>query len=154
MGPSHAAWLTYRDKIIPSSVVGESQELTTSSEHSSPPGLLGLTVKMPGSDRAGFDIRNTFNLPLTFTISVICISQIAYGFETQGYAAIQSLDAFASQFGVWEPTLQAYYLPSAWLSMFNAFGLLGLLFGQSIHSLYGILGTDQRGYQALLLVAW
>ena len=80
-------------------------------------------------------ILNSFNGNLLFTVLVICISQIAYGFETQGYAAIQALDAFARQFGEYDGVQGAYYLPSVWLSMFNSFGLLGLLFGVVIGSI-------------------
>lgn len=86
--------------------------------------------RMTDITRTSLDIRGTFNVPLTYSIFVICISQLNYGFETQGYAVIQSLNAFAKQFGEWSPELQTYYLPSAWLSMFNSFGLLGLAFGK------------------------
>lgn len=80
--------------------------------------------------REKLNLRDSFNFPLTCTVTAICVSQIAYGFETQGYAAIQALDAFVMQFGEWNPELQTYYYPSTWLSMFNAFGLLGLLVGE------------------------
>lgn len=85
---------------------------------------------MADTERRGFNIRGTFNLTLTCTVTAICVSQIAYGFETQGYASIQALSAFARQFGEWDPELGIHYLPSVWLSMFNAFGLLGLLVGK------------------------
>ena len=85
--------------------------------------------------REKLNLRGSFNLPLTCTVTAICVSQIAYGFETQGYAAIQALDAFVIQFGQWDPETETYYYPSTWLSMFNAFGLLGLLVGVVIGSM-------------------
>lgn len=81
-------------------------------------------------ERLRLNLRSSFNLHLTCTVSVICISQIAYGFETQGYAAIQSLDAFVMQFGDFDESTGEYYYDSTWLAMFNAFGLLGLLVGE------------------------
>lgn len=79
-----------------------------------------------------FNIREMFNLQLTFSILVICISQFNYGFDNQGYGAIQSIDKFQEQFGEWNPKKKTYYLPTVWLSMFNSFGFIGLFVGKAI----------------------
>ncbi|KAI0021066.1 general substrate transporter [Xylariomycetidae sp. FL0641] len=82
----------------------------------------------------GFKFSETFNLQLTLSILLICISQLNYGFDNQGFSAIQSLDPFEKQFGEWNDKKQSYELPPEWLSMFNSFGYLGLFVGVVIGS--------------------
>lgn len=81
--------------------------------------------------RMNFKFQETFNLQLTASIFVICISQINYGFDNLGYATIQSIDRFQEEFGVWDPKKETYVLPTQWLSMFNSFGFLGLFVGEN-----------------------
>ena len=82
-----------------------------------------------------WDFLNHFNLQLTLSILVICISQVNYGFDNQGYGAIQSIDSFQRQFGEYDPKKKVYFLPSVWLSMFNSFGFIGLFVGVNIGSM-------------------
>lgn len=71
------------------------------------------------------ELRESFNKRLTFSIFLIAFSQFNFGFDQQGYAAVQAMDAFARQFGVYNPTKKAWELEAQWLSYFNGFMYLG-----------------------------
>lgn len=77
-----------------------------------------------------FKPLGVFNSTLARSVLTICISQMAYGFDNQGFSGIQSMDAFERQFSKWDPKTKAYVLPTTWLSMFNSFGFIGLFVGK------------------------
>ena len=43
-------------------------------------------------------LRESFNTRLTLTVLLITISQFNFGFDQQGFASTQAMDAFAAQF--------------------------------------------------------
>ncbi|KAK8124249.1 sugar transporter [Apiospora kogelbergensis] len=87
------------------------------------------------------ELRESFNKRLTFSIFLIAFSQFNFGFDQQGYAAVQAMDAFARQFGVYNPTKKAWELEAQWLSYFNGFMYLGqaagVLIGSQVSRRYG-----------------
>lgn len=79
------------------------------------------------------DFRGTFNKQLTTAVLLITISQFNFGFDQQGFAATQAIDAFAKQFGHWDEVKQEYVLNTVWVSFFNGFIYLGQAFGKYIY---------------------
>ena len=75
------------------------------------------------------DIFSVFTLRLSLAVLVICISQLNYGFDNQGYSGIQSLDQFDKQFGKYDEVKEKWYLPPSWLSLFNSLTYIGLFAG-------------------------
>jgi len=57
-------------------------------------------------------LRQTFNRRLILTAALIAVSQFNFGFDQQGFASTQAMDAFAGQFGVWNTKKQTYVLPT------------------------------------------
>lgn len=80
---------------------------------------------------AHLELRGSFNTRLTLSILLITFSQFNFGFDQQGYAAVQAMDAFERQFGVFNPTKKAWELQPQWLSYFNGFMYLGQATGAS-----------------------
>lgn len=76
-------------------------------------------------------LRETFNPQLVLTVMLIAISQFNFGFDQQGFAATQAMDAFDRQFGVRNRKTGKYTLPTAWLSLFNS--LTYIEFGAGTH---------------------
>jgi hypothetical protein len=74
-------------------------------------------------------LRESFNKTLTLTILLIAFSQFNFGFDQQGFASTQAMDAFDRQFGEFDPEKKKWYLPTVWLSFFNGFNYLGQAFG-------------------------
>lgn len=70
-------------------------------------------------------LRESFNKKLTLTVLLITVSQFNFGFDQQGFAATQAMDAFAKQFGVFDPDTKTRVLEPVWLSFFNGFNYLG-----------------------------
>lgn len=75
-------------------------------------------------------LRETFNKRLTLAILLITFSQFNFGFDQQGFAATQAMDAFAKQFGDYDPENDEYFLSPVWLSWFNGINYLGQAFGK------------------------
>jgi hypothetical protein len=74
-------------------------------------------------------LRESFNKTLTLTILLIAFSQFNFGFDQQGFASTQAMNAFDRQFGEFDPKKKKWYLPTVWLSFFNGFNYLGQAFG-------------------------
>lgn len=70
-----------------------------------------------------------FNRRLAFSCLLIAISTCNYGFDNQGFASTQAMDAFDRQFGVWDEKTRAYTLPPVWLSLFNSLNYIGFSSG-------------------------
>ena len=70
-------------------------------------------------------LRETFNSRLTWAILLITFSQFNFGFDQQGFASTQAMDAFAQQFGEYDAKKKVWFLPTVWLSWFNGFNYLG-----------------------------
>ena len=56
------------------------------------------------------DFRGTFNKRLTTAALLITISQFNLGFDQQGFAATQAMNAFAKQFSHCDEVKQEYVL--------------------------------------------
>ncbi|KEF58109.1 uncharacterized protein A1O9_06032 [Exophiala aquamarina CBS 119918] len=86
-------------------------------------------------------LRETFNRRLTLSALLIAVSQFNFGFDQQGFAATQSMDAFDKQFGVWDVKKKTYVLPTVWLSYFNGFNYitfgLGIIIGSWVSKHFG-----------------
>lgn len=78
-------------------------------------------------------LRESFNKKLTLTVLLITISQFNFGFDQQGFAATQAMDAFAKQFGVFDKGVQEWILEPVWLSFFNGFNYLGQAAGAFVY---------------------
>lgn len=74
-------------------------------------------------------LRDSFNKTLTLTVLLIAISQFNFGFDQQGFAATQAMNAFDRQFGAWDPAEKIYVLPPSWLAQFNGLNYIGFGFG-------------------------
>ncbi|KAJ5111972.1 hypothetical protein N7532_000017 [Penicillium argentinense] len=76
-----------------------------------------------GNDIGQLSLRQAykcFNKKLLLTCCLVAISPFNYGFDNQGFSSIQSMDYFDKQFGDYDPKTKAWYLPTWWLSIFNA----------------------------------
>ncbi|KIX06960.1 uncharacterized protein Z518_04936 [Rhinocladiella mackenziei CBS 650.93] len=60
----------------------------------------------------------------TFTVT-LSVSQFNFGFDQQGFAATQAMDAFDRQFGKYNSKKGTYELPTVWLSLFNGLNYIG-----------------------------
>jgi SP family sugar:H+ symporter-like MFS transporter len=76
-------------------------------------------------------LYDTFNTKLTLTVLLIAFSQFNFGFDQQGFATTQAMDAFDRQFGEYNAVKKVYMLDPVWLSFFNGFNYLGQAFGES-----------------------
>lgn len=76
-----------------------------------------------------------FNRDLSFAVTLISVSTFNYGFDVQGYASTQAMDAFARQFGRWHEPTQRYRLEPYWLSLFNSLNYIGFAAGVIIGSM-------------------
>ncbi|KAJ9639278.1 hypothetical protein H2204_003889 [Knufia peltigerae] len=74
-------------------------------------------------------LRESFNLRLTLTALLIAVSQFNFGFDQQGFASTQSMNAFDKQFGRYNAKKHTYELPTVWLSYFNGFNYITFGFG-------------------------
>ncbi|KAH6662287.1 hypothetical protein B0J14DRAFT_662862 [Halenospora varia] len=73
-------------------------------------------------------LRETFTPRLTITVMLIAFSQFNFGFEQQGFAATQAMDAFDRQFGTFNRKTKTYVLEPKWLSLFNPLNYIGFGF--------------------------
>lgn len=83
-------------------------------------------------DKINLSFKDTFRLfnkRLILTCVLLGVSPFNYGFDNQGFSSIQSMDAFEKQFGEWDPKKKTYYLPTWWLSIFNAVPFVAFFFG-------------------------
>lgn len=71
------------------------------------------------------DLKGTFNARLTLTVLLIAFSQFNFGFDNQGFASTQAMDAFIKQFGSYNEKTKKYYLDPVWVSFFNGFMYIG-----------------------------
>ncbi|KAK4934884.1 hypothetical protein LTR10_023957 [Elasticomyces elasticus] len=76
-----------------------------------------------------------FNTKLALSCSLIALSSFNYGFDNQGFATTQAMNAFAHEFGVYNTKTKAYALPPSWLSLFNSLNYTGFAAGVLIGSL-------------------
>ena len=76
-------------------------------------------------------LRQSFNARLTMAVLLIAISQFNFGFDQQGFATTQAMDAFDRQFGEYNSKKGVWYLPTTWLSFFNGFNHIGQAFGKA-----------------------
>lgn len=74
-------------------------------------------------------LRESFNRRLTLTALLIAVSQFNFGFDQQGFASTQSMNAFDKQFGQYNAKKHTYVLPTVWLSYFNGFNYITFGFG-------------------------
>jgi SP family sugar:H+ symporter-like MFS transporter len=70
-----------------------------------------------------------FNRRLALSVSLIAFSQFNYGFDNQAFATTQATDAFAKQFGTYNPKTKTYVLQPYWLSLFNSCPYAGFAIG-------------------------
>ncbi|KAE8383054.1 general substrate transporter [Aspergillus bertholletiae] len=75
-----------------------------------------------------------FNTRLALACSLIAISSFNYGFDNQGFATTQAMDAFDRRFGDYNPGTKKYVLDPAWLSLFNSLNYIGFAAGVLIGS--------------------
>ena len=87
-------------------------------------------------------LRQSFNTRLTMAVLLIAISQFNFGFDQQGFATTQAMDAFDRQFGMYDSKKDVWYLPTTWLAFFNGFNYIGQAFGEANESLHS-LSTDR-----------
>ncbi|TPX12979.1 uncharacterized protein E0L32_006624 [Thyridium curvatum] len=80
------------------------------------------------------DLKGTFNARLTLTVLLIAFSQFNFGFDNQGFASTQAMDAFIKQFGSYNEKTKKYYLDPVWVSFFNGFMYIGQASGVIIGS--------------------
>ncbi|QRD85451.1 general substrate transporter [Aspergillus flavus] len=82
-----------------------------------------------------------FNTRLALACSLIAVSSFNYGFDNQGFATTQAMDAFDKRFGDYNPGTKAYALDPAWLSLFNSLNYIGfaagVLIGSQISARFG-----------------
>jgi hypothetical protein len=71
-----------------------------------------------------------FNQGLALGCLLIATSSFNYGFDNQAFATTQAMDAFARQFGVWDPQAGRYALEPSWLSLFNSLNYIGFAAGK------------------------
>ncbi|KAK3940477.1 sugar transporter [Diplogelasinospora grovesii] len=74
-------------------------------------------------------ITKHFNRRLFLSVLLIVVSQFNYGFDNQAFAQTQAMDAFARQFGTYNPNTQTYVLEPYWLSLFNSTPYVGFAIG-------------------------
>lgn len=73
-----------------------------------------------------------FNTKLALTCSLIAFSSFNYGFDNQGFATTQAMDAFAHRFGVFSAKQKKYVLEPYWLSLFNSLNYIGFAAGMNL----------------------
>jgi hypothetical protein len=61
-----------------------------------------------------------FNLTLICAIALLVLSSFNYGISDQAFASTQATDAFAKQFGDFEPKSKTYVIPALYLSLLNS----------------------------------
>ncbi|KIX10583.1 uncharacterized protein Z518_01667 [Rhinocladiella mackenziei CBS 650.93] len=76
-----------------------------------------------------------FNKKLALSCSLIALSSFNYGFDNQGFATTQAMDAFQRQFGVYDSSKEKYVIEPYWLSLFNSLNYIGFAAGVVIGSL-------------------
>lgn len=65
-----------------------------------------------------------FNRPLAGAVVLIATSTFNYGFDNQGFATTQAMDAFTRRFGV-KAADGTYALDGVWLSLFSSLIYIG-----------------------------
>lgn len=70
-----------------------------------------------------------FNKRLALACGIIALSTFNYGFDNQGFATTQAMDAFDKQFGYFDESTGAYALEPYWLSLFNSLNYIGFAAG-------------------------
>lgn len=71
-----------------------------------------------------------FNRQLGLACSLIALSSFNYGFDNQGFATTQAMNAFDRQFGVYNEEKHTWSLEPSWLSLFNSLNYIGFAAGQ------------------------
>jgi MFS family permease len=76
-----------------------------------------------------------FNKSLLLACMLIAVSTFNFGFDNAGFNTTQAMDGFQHQFGRYNSTTGRYFLPPAWLSMFNSLNYIGFGAGVILGSL-------------------
>lgn len=78
--------------------------------------------------------KDQFNRTLGLSCFLLVCSSFSHGFDNQGFATIQAMDAFIKQFGEYNSNSQAYSIPTKFLSYLNSFQYIGFAFGLVVGS--------------------
>ncbi|KAI9050374.1 hypothetical protein LZ554_005539 [Drepanopeziza brunnea f. sp. 'monogermtubi'] len=76
-----------------------------------------------------------FNKSLLLACMLIAVSTFNFGFDNAGFNTTQAMDGFQHQFGRYNSKTGRYFLPPAWLSMFNSLNYIGFGAGVILGSL-------------------
>ncbi|KAI9732081.1 MAG: hypothetical protein M1834_004177 [Cirrosporium novae-zelandiae] len=82
-------------------------------------------------------VSQNFNKTLALSCSLIALSTFNYGFDNQGFATSQAMDAFAKRFGVWNEEDQEYELEAYFESLLNSLQYIGFAVGSKTSSRFG-----------------
>ncbi|CAK7205082.1 hypothetical protein SEUCBS139899_007847 [Sporothrix eucalyptigena] len=81
------------------------------------------------------------NRRLLYSVVLISISSMNYGFDNQAFSTTQAMTPFTRRFGEYNETTKAYYFPSYWLSLFDSLNYItfgfGVLFGSFVSARFG-----------------
>ncbi|KAI0026020.1 general substrate transporter [Xylariomycetidae sp. FL0641] len=103
-------------------------------------------VTQRGPQRPGLfgqiaSLRRNFNRRLACMVTLLCISQFNFGFDVTSFSSIQAMDAFAKEFGDYDPKKDTYELSTTWVSLFNGLQnvgfIIGILIGSYISKRFG-----------------
>lgn len=61
---------------------------------------------------------------------LIALSTFNFGFDNQGFATSQAMNAFEKQFGDEDPKTKKYSLNTVWLSLFSSLIYIGFAAGK------------------------
>jgi hypothetical protein len=92
------------------------------------------TSEKEGINMAPSFIKNNrvlahFTPRLGAAVSLIALSTLNYGFDNQGIATSQAMNAYKQQFGDYNPTTKSYAIPTYWTSLLNSLNFIGFAFG-------------------------
>lgn len=88
-------------------------------------------------------ITKHFTRQLSGTVCLIALSTLNYGFDNQGIATSQAMDAYQKQFGDYDPDTDTYAIPGYFLSLLNGLPFIGFALG-TCHSLCPLPDDDVR----------
>lgn len=73
-----------------------------------------------------------FTPRLAGAVGLISLSTLNYGFDNQGIATSQAMQAYEKQFGVYDPSTKTWAIPTYWTSLLNSLNFIGFAVGESI----------------------
>ena len=82
----------------------------------------------------GLSLKNNrfsryFTVRLACSVGLIALSTFNYGFDNQGIATSQAMDAYKKQFGSYDPATKEYAMPTYFLSLLNSLNFIGFACG-------------------------